>query len=160
MRRFSFVRSLIEQRRRLPAQRTDQNRFAWGEAHVIAEIHLYSYHMDAASSREGRFAPIVGAQGGGLLLVGTKAPRPITLRMDQMGSVLWKRDLGAKGYREFESCSAVATPDGGFVVFTLAYINSNLRPRTRLVKLDVNGKVVWDWKGRGNGGATLLSPPR
>ncbi len=150
---FSFVRSLIELRRRLPAQMTAQNRFAWGEAHAIAEgISLYSYHMSAANNQEGLFAPVVATQDGGLLLVGTKAPRPITLRMDQAGKVLWQRDLSLKGFAEFEGGSAVATADGGFILFVLSYIASNRGPRTRLVKLEGNGRVVWDWQGRGNGG--------
>lgn len=150
---FSFVRSLIELRRRLPAQMTAQNRFAWGEAHAYAEqILLYSYHMSAANNQEGLFAPVVAAQDGGLLLIGTKAPRPITLRMDRLGKVLWQRDLSIKGFAEFEGCSAVATADGGFILFVLSYIASNRGPRTRLVKLDGNGRVVWDFQGRGNGG--------
>ena len=150
---YSFVRSLIELRRRAPAQMTAQNRFAWGEAHAYAEeIRLYSYHMSAANNQEGLFAPVVAAQDGGLLLIGTKAPRPITLRMDPMGKVLWQRDLSIKGFSEFEGGSAVATADSGFILFILSYLESNRGPRTRLVKLDGNGRVVWDWQGRGNGG--------
>jgi hypothetical protein len=149
----SFVRSLIELRRRLPASMNDQNRFAWGEAHAIAEeIVLYRYHMGAANNQEGRFAPVVKANDGGLLLIGTRARRSIVLRMDPLGHVLWQRELATRGCRESEGGSAVATPDGGFILFILAYIEANRGPRTRLVKLDGKGQVVWDWQGRGNGG--------
>lgn len=150
---FSFVRSLIELRRLQPAVMTDQNRFAWGEAQAIAEeIVLYRYHMDAANNQEGRFVPVIKAQDGGLLLLGTRARRPLALRLDSTGKVMWQRELVTKGCRESEGGSAVATPDGGFILFILAYVESSRSPRTRLVKLDGKGKLVWDWQGRGSGG--------
>lgn len=150
---FVFVRDLIELRRRAPARMTDENRFAWGEAYAIAEeIVLYRYHMGAANNREGRFAPVVAAPDGGLLLIGTRGQKPLALRLGPTGDVLWRRDLGVRGFREFEGGSAVATPDGGFILFVLSYVGSNPSPRTRLVKLDGSGRVVWDWLGRGSGG--------
>lgn len=150
---FSFVRDLIDLRRRDPARMTDANRFAWGEAHAIAaEIVLYRYHMDQANNRQGHFAPVVAAPDGGLLLVGTRVRKPLAQRLGPTGDVLWQRDLDTRGCRESEAGSAVATADGGFIIFVLAYPESNLSPRTRLIKLDGKGRIVWDWLGPGRGG--------
>lgn len=150
---FAFVRGLIELRRRLPARMTDANRFAWGEAYAIAEeIQLDRYHMSTANNREGLFAPVIAAPDGGLLLIGTRGRRSLTLRLGPTGDVLWQRELSTGGFRELEGGSAVATRDGGFIVFVLAYVESNRSPRTRLAKLDGNGRIVWEWLGRGSGG--------
>lgn len=150
---FALVRDLIELRRRSPARMTDANRFAWGEAYAIAEeILLDRYHMSAANNREGLFAPVIAAPDGGLLLIGTRGRRALTVRLGPTGEVLWQRELSTRGFRELEGGSAVATQDGGFIVFVLAYVAANPSPRTRLAKLDGNGRVVWEWLGRGSGG--------
>jgi hypothetical protein len=144
-----LVRQLVAQRKRNGAVITDWNRLAWGEAHAYTqEIRLYEYHLKHYGNADGIFAPVIATPSSGLLLVGTKAGEPIVIRLGAAGQVLWQRSLRRQGFQEFEGGSAVATSDGGFVIFVLAYVNSKEGAATRLVKLNSDGKVQWDWISR------------
>jgi hypothetical protein len=77
---------------------------------------------------------------------------PLVIRLDPTGKRVWEANLRRKGFLDFEGGSAVATPDGGTVVFVLSFATEGAGASTRLVKLDRGGRITWDWVGRGKGG--------
>ena len=150
---YQLVRTLLSLRQSPAITITAQNRSAWGQAFAAETgIALYSYHLDRLDNAQGYFAPIVATADGGLLLTGTTRQRPVVVRLDARGAVVWRRDLARKGFDAFEGGSAAATADGGFLLFILAYHDASRGGATRVVKLDASGRVQWDFVGRGTGG--------
>lgn len=121
-------------------------------------VKLYSYELSRTGNTEGFFAPIVANEKGEALAVGTTSDRPedapfqagkshpMVLWIDSSGKLLWKRSLrSGKTFLDYEGGSAVATPDGAFVVFILGYVHPGGGGTARLVKLDRKGKHLWEW---------------
>lgn len=151
---YQLVRHLVAERKRNGAVITSWNRQAWGEAYASAnDILLYEYHLKHVGNAEGFFAPVIPTPDSGLLLVGTQSGRgtPVAVRLGPAGQPVWERTLRRPGFKEFEGGSAVQTPDGGFVVFTLAYLDPRFGAAARLTKLGSDGKVRWDWVGQRSG---------
>ena len=84
--------------------------------------------------------------------IGTRSgARPVAVRFDASTKVRWEVNLRRKGYDDFEGASAASVP-GGYVVFVPSHVTANRSGVSRLIKLDDNGRPVWEWLGRGTGG--------
>jgi hypothetical protein len=121
-------------------------------------LRLYSYRLNRVGNTDGHFAPIVANEAGEAFVVGTRselpedAPfqagrsHPYAIWVDAKGKVIWERSLRTgKTFLEYEGGGAVATPDGGFIAFLLCYVTPSSPAATRLVKLDREGRTVWEW---------------
>jgi hypothetical protein len=123
-----------------------------------SRVKLYRYQLDQVGNTEGHFAPIVANGEGEAFVIGTRselredAPfqpgksHPHAIWVDAGGKVVWERSLrSGKTFLDYEGGSAVATADGAFVVFVLCYVKPSAGAAARLVKLDRQGKVLWEW---------------
>ena len=148
-----LVNAITDERAKGRIRVTPSNRRALAEKFArTEETSLYSYHLDRIGNTEGFAAPIIATADGGTLLVGTRrGARPVAVRFDERMKVRWEVNLRRKGYDDFEAASAVTVP-GGYVVFVPSHVSANRSAVSRLVKLDDNGRPVWEWLGRGTGG--------
>lgn len=79
----------------------------------------------------------VGTADGGLVMVGTRGPASVAVRLGADGSYVWARTYDASGSDVL--ASVAATTDGGFV----AAGSNNAQPW--MVKLHKSGAVAWQW---------------
>lgn len=124
-------------------------------------IKLYSHHLRYLGNTDGIAAPIIALPDGTLVVVGTRVtPRPgraglstaVAARFDASGDTLWELDFARKGFPESEGASALPLGEG-VVLYVLSYVNPAWGGVTRIVHLDRDGAIVWDWLGRGRGSA-------
>ena len=118
---------------------------AWGAA--IA----FKHDIDVAENampfvgHDGRFAPVVAVADGMAYVGARRAAAVVVARADRTGATKWESVLTEPGIiEESDTTSLVATLDG-FVVHAMGYIDPRLKPRHRLTKIDVHGKVKWKW---------------
>jgi len=125
-------------------------------------ISRYSYHERYIGNGKGLLAPIIKISGGGLLVVGTRSDnkpgtyrvgksRPVVVKLDPAGHKVWERAFKKAGFLDHEGASAIEV-EGGFIVYILSYVHPSRGSVTRLLKLDVDGKILWERQLRGNGG--------
>lgn len=76
---------------------------------------------------------------------------PVVFLVDAKGKLAWKREVGAKGFKDYEAGGVAATADGGCVVHVLSYVSPGAYPVARFVKLDAKGRPQWDYRFRGAG---------
>lgn len=128
-----------------------------------ADAHGIEYR-DVTAAPSATFGQFVAAKGGDVFLVGTLSEnsdydykvgrtKPIVVRLDARGQARWRRVLTAKGFLDYEGGSLAPTADGGCIVWIASYVHPARHPVTRIVKLDANGKTLWEHRFRGNGGA-------
>lgn len=92
-----------------------------------------------------------GPEGGGLLVTGwTEAAgdiprkRPVLLRLDTDGAVLWRRMLGAEG--EEGAFHALSPRPGGGAVLSGTAILGTGHPVPRVMAVDGDGNFVWEYR--------------
>ena len=72
------------------------------------------------------------------------------LRLDRSRNVIWQRTYGESGMDEISA--GQPTPDGGFVMAGSRRAIGYVLPQLRVLKIDVNGAVVWTKRFGGTGG--------
>ncbi|MBE7482244.1 MAG: hypothetical protein HS104_19980 [Polyangiaceae bacterium] len=125
------------------------------------KLDTYSYHQRRIGNVEGYLAPILLTADGGFLVVGTRADypggkyqvgksRPVVAKLDAAGAPTWERAYRTRGFLDYEGASA-AELDDGYVVYVLSYVHPGRGAVVRLLRIDLQGAVVWDTKLRGQG---------
>lgn len=121
---------------------------------VVQSQHLHlDFDWIQFIGHEGYVAPVIATRDGGFLIVADrreKERRPVALRLDKTGALLWETDLGREGYVTFEAAGGLETAQG-FVVAVASYRNPARNPVTRFIALDSQGKPGWDVATRGDG---------
>jgi hypothetical protein len=130
----------------------------------VEEINLYAYQRAHIGKTDGTFAPIAVTRERDILIIGTRSgnppgsrtydpskSRPVVVKLGPAGQLVWERVLRREGFVDFEGASLGQAADGGYVAYIASYVRGDRRPNTRLVKLDVSGKTLWDRPLRGNG---------
>lgn len=78
--------------------------------------------------------------------------KPVVIRVDPTGKLVWARTLALKGFLDFEAGGVAATADGGCVVHLLSYVHGGSPPVAQFVKLDAAGRTQWATQFPGGGG--------
>jgi hypothetical protein len=144
---------------------------AAGDLNTVQAVVLGKHYADTHDIRyssfvdepTATFAQFIRTKSGDVLFAGTLSAntdgdykpgrtRPVVVRLDPKGKPRWQRVLVKKGFLDYEGAHVAATADGGCVAHISSYVHSGRHPVTRLVKLDANGKVLWDHQFRGDGG--------
>jgi hypothetical protein len=127
------------------------------------DVALYSYHEKYIRNADGFTASIIATRDGGTLLVGTRSSipkggkyeigksRPVVIKLDRAGSVVWEQAFTKKGFLDHEGGSAIEVDDG-FVIYIQSYVHPARGSVARLLKLDPKGALVWERQLRGDGG--------
>jgi hypothetical protein len=126
-------------------------------------ISLYGYHRNQIENPDGFFAPISVSREHDILIVGTRSgiPKgekytrgksiPVIVRLSPSGKLIWEKDLRKKGFMDYEAASLAQAPDGGYLTYILSYVHPGRGATTRIVKLDSQGKILWDKDFGGDG---------
>jgi pimeloyl-ACP methyl ester carboxylesterase len=107
---------------------------------------------DAFSNLFGRAHSIVATSDGGFAVAGQTAPlygQAWVLKLDEDGNVVWQKTYGGP-YNE-DANSIVATSDGGYAVAGYAESFGERNGDFWVLKLDVDGNVVWQKTLGGSG---------
>lgn len=131
-------------------------------------ISWYRYHLEYVPNDSGYGAPFTPTSDGGSLIVGTHRPpdqggrsaRPCVIKLDSDMRLQWERFLAKpeRGFKAYEGCSGVACGDGGYVVMSQAYVHPSMGGIGWFVKLDRDGKTVWERFLRGRGSHATPHP--
>lgn len=119
-------------------------------------------YTDEKEDPTATFSQFVAAKSGDVFLVGTFSEntdgdykdgrtRPVVARLAPDGKARWQRILVKKGFLDYVGRQVAAMEDGGCVAEIVSYIRPGIPPVVRLVRLDANGKVLWDHDFRGIG---------
>ncbi|MEZ4401484.1 MAG: hypothetical protein R3B06_15775 [Kofleriaceae bacterium] len=146
-----------------PTAAVDDRQRALGERYAAAHgLRMAGRQVVHIGNTDGVFAPLVAMPDGGVVMVATRVtPRAgraglstaTAVRLDPAGARMWERDFVLAGFVESEGGSAMPVADG-VIVFVMEYVSPAWGGVTRVAKLDAGtGAVVWDWLGRGQGGA-------
>jgi hypothetical protein len=126
------------------------------------KIQLHVDPKEEARTPAPSFSPIVVAPGGDVLFTGTWSAntdddykpgrtKPVVVRLDPAGKKRWEVSLAKPGFEEQTGARVAATADGGCVAQLYSYVRAGRYPNTRLVKLDAEGKTLWELQFRGGG---------
>lgn len=157
---YDLVRELVAQRKvahasiRPAALPVEQLR-AWGASWARdLDITVTEDKLKFVGNTAGIFAAIMPTADGGAVIVGTSpggGPNdaiPAVVRADANGKKLWVKRLPQKGFVLHEDTAVIATADAVYV-HAEGYPNRGWKPVHRLIKLDHQGNVKWEWAGRG-----------
>ncbi len=165
---YEFARHIIAQRRHpwpKPENFEGTPEYLSGRAIDWARQHglqLMQFQWKNVGNRKGWFVPVSATPDDGFIVIGNQvvangvpntSGEPVVLRVDKASDVVWACSLLRSDFFDFEAASFVPTPDGGVIAHVLAYKGEGSGPTNRLVKIDSKGSIVWDWIGRGTGGA-------
>lgn len=128
-----------------------------GKQYADANHILYE---DRKEDPNASFSQFVVNKTGDIFLIGTLSEnsdgdykvgrtRPVVAKLGPDGKPKWQRILVKKGFLDYEGGQVAALPDGGCVADVVSYVHPSSHPVTRLVRLDANGKVLWDYHFRG-----------
>lgn len=126
-------------------------------------LRFYSYHRRYIGNAQGLTAPIIKTRDGGYLIVGTWRPKgpyrvgvskPVVVRLDANGKLLWRRAYKRRGFKDYEAASAIEVAPNRFVIYILSYVHPKRGSVTRLLLIDGKrrGKKIWHRQFRGTGG--------
>ncbi len=131
-------------------------------------ISWYRYHLEYVPNDSGYGAPFTPTSDGGCLIVGTHRPpdqgnrsaRPCVIKLDSDMRLQWERFLAKpeRGFKAYEGCSGVECGDGGYVVMSQAYVHPSMGGIGWFVKLDRDGKTIWERFLRGRGSHATPHP--
>jgi len=108
----------------------------------------------------GLMIPIIETSGGGTLLVGVRydgtseerraqpslagRTRPVVVKLDAAGKPEWERSFEKAGFDAYGAGLAGEAPDGGYLVWIPSYDLATWGFSARFLKLDREGKVLWE----------------
>lgn len=155
---YDLVRALVALRVQAhagirPASLPPPRLAAWGASWARdQDVTVDENNMKRVGNALGRSASIVVTRDGGALIAGTTSSGGVTvpavLRADANGARRWLKALPERGFVTHEVASAVAAPDGA-IVLSPGYPDPAWKPTARVIKLDDEGKIRWQWLGRG-----------
>lgn len=107
-----------------------------------------TFHSIVVAKERIYFTGTTGIDEGNYIPENT---RPVAVCLDKSGKLLWKKSLPKKGFREYTGASLALDTQGNCVVYIISYYTPGTYGVSRFVKLDPEGKVIWDTQLRGLG---------
>lgn len=126
---------------------------AWGASWARdLDVTVDEGNLKRVGNQYGRTASMALTADGGVLMAGTTtsggATVPGVVRADANGAKRWFKAFPERGFVTHEIAAVAALPDGALVL-SPGYPDPGWKPTARLLRLDVNGNVRWQWFGRG-----------
>jgi hypothetical protein len=126
---------------------------AWGASWARdLDVTVDEGNLKRVGNPFGRTASMALTSDGGVLIAGTTtrggAAVPGVVRADSSGARRWLKAFPERGFLTHEIASVAALPDGALVL-SPGYPDPGWKPTARLLRLDANGNVRWQWLGRG-----------
>jgi hypothetical protein len=101
----------------------------------------------------GQFRSAAVSGKGNAFVAGVRGASAVVAKVSASGKRLWERTLPNKRFKEQAGGVLSPTADDGCVAYFLSYLHPAHDPSARLVRLDRDGKVLWDLNFPGEGAA-------
>jgi hypothetical protein len=126
-------------------------RLARGETLAHGQAYGKRSGIELSEHPMGQFRSAALSEKGNAFIAGVREPSAVIAKVGPSGKRLWERVLPDKRFKEQAGGVLAPTADDGCVAYFLSYRNPAADPSARLVRLDRNGKVLWDLNFAGDG---------
>lgn len=128
-------------------------RLARGETLAHGQEYGKRTGIELSEHPMGQFRSAALSGQGNALVAGVRGTSAVIAKVGPSGKRLWERTLPDKRFKEQAGGVLAPTADDGCVAYFLSYLHPAHDPSARLVRLDRDGKILWDLNFPGGGAA-------